>query len=173
MKILVAEDNLISRELLKKHLSSWGYEVVAVSDGIAARTALFGEQPPQLSLVDWMMPKLEGPDLIKECRANPQTATHHFILLSGRDSKVDISLGLEAGADDYVTKPYDTLELKARVAVGARMVLLREAAFRQDEVLRELHRLVTNSQPEPLSRAILRLLSKGGSDSPPKVKEVA
>ena len=125
MRMLIAEDDPVSRHVLQSVLTSWGYEVVVAKDGEEAWQALQAEDHPFLAILDWMMPGLDGPEVCHKARAGPQTQPTYIILLTARDSKADIVQGLEAGADDYVTKPFDTKELLARVRVGARVVELQ------------------------------------------------
>ena len=125
MRMLIAEDDAVSRHVLQSVLTSWGNEVVAVKDGAEVWQVLQEENAPNLAILDWMMPGLDGPEVCHRAGADPQTQPTYFILLTARDTKADIVQGLEAGADDYVTKPFDSEELLARVRVGARVVELQ------------------------------------------------
>jgi len=127
MKILIAEDDPSSRELLERTLIRWGYEVVAASDGVEAWEALQGPDAPRLAVLDWMMPRMDGIEVCRRVRETPETANLYIILLTAKPSKEDMVTGLDAGANDYVTKPFDRAELRARVRVGARMVDLQES----------------------------------------------
>jgi DNA-binding response OmpR family regulator len=118
MKILIAEDDLLSRMMLEKSLERAGYEVIAVDDGLQALSALDTDDPPRLALLDWMMPEKDGAEVCRTVRCCRERAYTYLILLSSKEAKQDIVQGLEAGADDYLTKPYDEEELKARLRAG-------------------------------------------------------
>lgn len=124
MKILVAEDDLASRRVLETTLQKWGYDVVSVSDGAEAWAILSSEGAPPLAILDWMMPELDGIELCRRVREVIQRPTY-IILLTARGSKEDIVVGLQSGADDYITKPFDREELRARLQVGVRIVMLQ------------------------------------------------
>lgn len=122
MKILIAEDDLTSRLMLEAVISKWSFETVGVEDGLKAWDLFQQENPPQIALVDWEMPGIDGPELcsrIKNMGRNRQT---YIIFITCRDTKEDIVLGLQAGANDYITKPFDNNELLARINVAERMV---------------------------------------------------
>lgn len=125
MKILIAEDDAVSRRLLHAALVKWGYEVVVTSNGKEAWEALQAPAPPSLLILDWLMPEVDGVDVCRLARQRTELRSAYIILLTSRGSKEDIVKGLEAGADDYVTKPFDHAELRARVLVGARVVQLQ------------------------------------------------
>jgi phosphoserine phosphatase RsbU/P len=133
-RILIAEDDLTSRTLLEAVLKKWGYEVVATEDGDAAWEALQSKDAPRLAILDWMMPGQSGIDLCRRLRAQRRVQPLYLILLTARGDRVDIVQGLEAGADDYVSKPYDQTELKARIEVGRRMLELLTALARQEKL---------------------------------------
>jgi len=125
MKILIAEDDSVSRRLLQAALAKWGYQVVVTSDGQQAWEALQQEPPPSLLILDWLMPGMDGVEICQKVRALPAYRSAYIILLTGRTSKEDVISGLDAGADDYVTKPFDPGELRARVSVGVRVAQLQ------------------------------------------------
>jgi phosphoserine phosphatase RsbU/P len=125
VRILIAEDEPVSRRLLQSVLTKWGYDVVVTSDGTQAWEALQQENPPLLVILDWMMPGLNGPQICRMARHLPKTQSTYIILLTAKGEKDDIVRGLAAGANDYVTKPFDSEELQARVQVGVRMVELQ------------------------------------------------
>jgi DNA-binding response OmpR family regulator len=127
MRILIAEDDFTTRTMLQAVLGRWGYEVEAVADGLAAWAALGRPDAPRLALLDWTMPGLDGVEVCRRVRALALTEPPYLILLTARTQKGDIVAGLEAGANDYIAKPYDTGELQARLAVGARMLELQAA----------------------------------------------
>jgi phosphoserine phosphatase RsbU/P len=126
LQVLVADDEPVSRTVVGAMLRKAGYVVTLSSDGEDAWQQLSGANPPAIALLDWMMPGLDGPEIIKRIRASDQRPTY-LILLTSRDSSADVVAGLKAGANDYVTKPANEDELIARVNVGARVVQLQTA----------------------------------------------
>ena len=135
MKILIAEDDLVSRRLLESTLARWGYEAVVTDTGAKAWEALQGPDAPRLALLDWMMPELDGLQVCRKVRETPATALTYVILLTARGAKEDVVAGLDAGANDYVTKPFDRDELRARVGVGIRVVELQTSLAQRVEEL--------------------------------------
>jgi sigma-B regulation protein RsbU (phosphoserine phosphatase) len=127
MKILVAEDDPISRRLLEVTLVRWGFDVVMACDGTAAWGILKGEDPPSLAILDWMMPGLEGVEICRKIRETPSLALTYVLLLTAKDLREDVIAGLTAGANDYLTKPFNREELQARLRVGAKVVGLQTA----------------------------------------------
>jgi diguanylate cyclase (GGDEF)-like protein len=125
MRILIAEDDLTSRSILAAILKKWGYEPVVTRDGGAAWDALQRPDAPKLVLLDWNMPELDGPDVCRRLRERESSDPPYVILLTGRGETADIVIGLDAGANDYIAKPYDTAELQARIQVGRRMLELQ------------------------------------------------
>ncbi len=124
MRVLIAEDERITRRVLESTLTRWGYEVSAVCDGDEAWEALQKPDAPNLVVLDWMMPGPDGPTLCRWFRAEPRKQFTYIILLTAREGHEDVVAGLESGADDYVTKPFDRDELRARLDVGRRIVEL-------------------------------------------------
>jgi len=125
MKVLIAEDDPVSRRLLQAALIKWGYEVTVTADGREAWRALQTPDAPVLLILDWLMPEMDGTEVCREVRQSAAHKSAYIILLTSRGSKEDIIKGLEAGADDYVTKPFDHGELRARVQVGSRVIRLQ------------------------------------------------
>ncbi|MFO7913520.1 MAG: response regulator [Desulfotignum sp.] len=125
MKILIAEDDMTSRAMLHAVLTKWGYEVIAAGDGNQAWAALQEPNAPGLAVLDWEMPGINGAELCRRLREQERKEPLHLILLTSRGDSDDIVRGLEAGADDYIAKPYDNAELKARVDAGRRMLVLQ------------------------------------------------
>ncbi|MBD3181522.1 response regulator [Candidatus Poribacteria bacterium] len=138
MEILIAEDDPISRKILETILKKWDYQVLVTYDGIEAWKA-FNKQEnyPKLAILDWMMPCLDGITLCRKIREQFQTNPPYIIMLTAKGRNEDIVTGFEAGADDYITKPFDREELKARVKVGARMVELRGKLSKRVKELEE------------------------------------
>jgi DNA-binding response OmpR family regulator len=120
VKILIADDDRMSTLMLGRTLEQWGFEVVEVHDGAAAWERITGDAPPALVIIDWMMPGLDGLELCRGIRATSLPSPVYVILLTVRTSRQDLVAGLEAGADDYLTKPFDPDELRARIHVGQR-----------------------------------------------------
>ena len=141
MKTLIAEDDSVSRRLLQAALQKWGYEVTVTTQGREAWDALQQPGAPSLLILDWLMPELDGVEICRRIRASEALKSSYVILLTSRGSKEDIVEGLEAGADDYVTKPFDHGELRARVQVGARVIGLQNALA---ERVRELEEAIAS-----------------------------
>jgi CheY-like chemotaxis protein len=111
--------------MLETTLSKWGYNVMVTRDGEMAYQALQQEEAPHLVIVDWMMPNMDGLELCRKLREDPSKQSIYIIMLTAKSDKKDIVMGLEVGADDYITKPFDREELRVRVRVGARIVELQ------------------------------------------------
>ncbi len=126
MKILLAEDDPMFAMLLERLLQA-EYEVALAHDGVEAWEALLAENAPQLAVLDWLMPRMDGVEVCRRVRHQPDLESVYLILLSARDHIQDILAGFEAGADDYVIKPCYPEELRARVRVGRRVVELQNA----------------------------------------------
>lgn len=136
MRILIAEDEPIARLRLKAQLEKWGYQVVVAKDGEEAWRVLSGDEPPQLAILDWMMPGLDGPEVCRRLRALRSEPYVYVILLSGRGATTDLVAGLDAGADDYMTKPFEAAELQGRLRVGLRVSAMHTELVRAREALR-------------------------------------
>jgi len=126
MRVLVAEDDRVTGEILARTLERWGYEASVVRDGREAWEHLRGEVAPTLAMLDWMMPHMDGPDICRRVRAELPLANMYLLLVTAREARGDIVAGLNAGADDYIVKPFDPEELRARVAVGIRVLTLQQ-----------------------------------------------
>jgi len=137
MKILVAEDQSVSRHILVANLRKWGYDVTACEDGTRAWEALQGEEAPQLAILDWLMPGMDGIEICRQIRRSPRTRSIYLILLTARRGQEDKIQGLQAGADDYITKPFNREELRARVQVGIRVLELQGALAQRVRQLEE------------------------------------
>jgi len=126
MRILIADDDPLSLRLLERTLERAGYEVTAVKNGRHAAEEMCQPEGPRLALLDWVMPELDGPAVCREIRKQRSERHVHIILITSKDSKQDIVCGLESGADDYLVKPFDPEELKARLRSGIRILELED-----------------------------------------------
>lgn len=122
MRVLLADDDATARVLLEDILSSLGYEVLVACDGQEALDILGSEQPPALAVLDWIMPRLEGPEVCRAIKGRDEGPFIYTLILTGRNEQGIISRGLDAGADDFLSKPVDVDELRSRLAVGVRMI---------------------------------------------------
>jgi phosphoserine phosphatase RsbU/P len=127
MKILIAEDDAISRRLLQSCLSGWGFDVIVTTNGVEALNTLEADPSIRFAILDWMMPDLEGIEVCRRVRQKARPSYIYLIILTSLTSKADVVAGLEAGADDYFTKPFNIKELKARVHVAVRMLNVQNA----------------------------------------------
>ena len=156
MHVLIVDDDRIQRLILRKQLLRLGYEVSEATDGAIAWAQLQHEPTP-IVITDWMMPQLDGPALIARIRAAAFPGYTYVILLTSKDERTDVVAGLDAGADDYLTKPCDSHELRARVAIGARIVDLerRLRSARDTDALTGLHNrgAITAAANTELARA--------------------
>jgi diguanylate cyclase (GGDEF)-like protein len=135
MRILIAEDDWTSRIALAGVLKKNGYEVITTVNGAEAWEALQQPDSPRLAILDWMMPEMDGLEVVRRVRALPTELPPYLILLTAKDGKSDIVTGLDAGANDYLAKPFDPGELRARVEVGRRMVEMQDALCESRERL--------------------------------------
>ncbi|MES2888822.1 MAG: diguanylate cyclase [Pseudomonadota bacterium] len=131
MKILVADDERVSRMALTGALENWGYEVTCVEDGTAAWAALQAEGAPSLAIIDWMMPGMDGVDVCRKARAELLAPYVYFIMLTSKRETAFIVQAMDAGADDFITKPFELEELKVRVRAGRRIVALHQELERR------------------------------------------
>lgn len=134
--ILIAEDDRMFRVLLQSWLQDRGYQVTVAEDGRQAWALLQAEHAPKLVILDWMMPGMSGPEICRQLRSQAGARYRYLLLLTARSDKQDMVAGLEAGADDYLSKPFDALELHARLNVGRRILDLQEQLLNAQEALR-------------------------------------
>jgi two-component system, cell cycle response regulator len=147
MRILIAEDDPVSRRVLQAHLTKWGYEVVVTNDGLQAWNVLQKDDPPSLAILDWMMPSMDGTEVIRKLRERRDVSYVYVLLLTAKGQKEDIVAGLEAGADDYLIKPFDAHELRARIRTGKRILDLQNQLVAVQAALRE------EATHDPLTKA--------------------
>jgi two-component system, cell cycle response regulator len=137
MKILIAEDDPVFRQLLKHMLSMWGYDVVEARDGNEAFEALQAEDAPRLAILDWMMPGMEGIEVCRKVREELQEPYTYIILLTANQQDEYLVTGMEAGADDYISKPLKLNELKVRLRAGRRIIDLQNELIAASEIIRQ------------------------------------
>lgn len=142
MKILIAEDEFTTRMMVQVCLENWGYKVESVTNGQDAWEKLQKEEAPHIAILDWEMPELDGIEVCRRVKESEVENPPYIILLTGRDSNTDILCGFDAGADDYMTKPFNDDELRARVRVAERLVRtqssLSESVAELKEALNQL-----------------------------------
>lgn len=136
MTILVAEDDPMFRRLLERQLRSWGFQTVVVEDGAEAWKIIQQDDAPELLILDWMMPGIDGVELCRRVRSQASGRYPYVLLLTGKDAKQDVIDGLNSGADDYLTKPFDIGELRARLRAGKRILSLQHELIQAQEALR-------------------------------------
>jgi len=136
MKILIADDDAASRRALDVTLRKWDYEVTTAADGEQAWEILQGADAPHLVVLDWMMPGLGGVEVCRRVRRRSREPYTYILLLTARDDKQDVVQGLESGADDYLTKPFDSQELRARLRTGRRLLALLGSLLSARDALR-------------------------------------
>ncbi len=125
MRVLIAEDDPSFRRLLEEKLAMWGYEVIVAENGGAALDILLSGNPPQLALLDWMMPVMDGIEVCRKVRETVREPGIYILLLTSQQRDEDLVAGMEAGADDYITKPFRHNELQLRLRAGRRIVELQ------------------------------------------------
>jgi len=170
MKILIADDDRVSRRLIERMLQQSGYEVISVENGRQAVEELAKEDAPRLALINWMMPELDGPGVCREVRGWNNNAYVYILLLTSKQLSGDIVEGLEAGADDYLTKPCHLAELKARLHTGRRVLQLEDRLVKAREEMRfrATHDSLTSLWDRGAVLALLRSeLSRARRDQTP------
>lgn len=139
MKVLIAEDDRISRRMLQRRLEQWGHEVVAAADGLEA-WEIFQKDEFSIVVSDWMMPEMDGLELVRKIRAAGKAGYVFVILLTAKSDKEDIILGMEAGADDFLSKPFDQGELRVRLRAGERIIELEQSLAQRNQLLEQANR---------------------------------
>jgi len=137
MRLLIVDDDANTINLLRKYLKGWGYDVVTAGNGIEAMDIIKGINSPQIIILDWLMPEMDGIEVIKQVRRLESSNPPYIILFTVRDEKGAIIEGLDAGANDYVTKPFDKDEFHARIRVGERFINLQNALAERIKELQE------------------------------------
>jgi diguanylate cyclase (GGDEF)-like protein len=163
VKVLIADDSIVSRHLLEATLRKWGYDVTVACDGAEALQILEREDAPALVILDWMMPGISGLEVCRRIRARGSEPYIYILLLTSKSQKEDLIEGMDAGADDYITKPFDQNELQVRLRAGNRLVRLQAELLAAREALREqatrdslTHLWNRNAILEALSRELAR-----------------
>jgi DNA-binding response OmpR family regulator len=145
MKVLIADDEKIARMTMQKMLESFGYEVFSAGDGTEALT-LFLKHQPNFIVTDWMMPKMSGITLVKTIRAFAENVYTYIIMISAREDKSDLMEGMQAGVDEFLTKPVDRDQLRARMRVGRRIMTLQETLRQRIKEVEEANKHVKKLQ---------------------------
>jgi two-component system cell cycle response regulator len=153
MKVLIADDDPVSRLVVERFLKKWGYDVVSVHDGNTAHRSLLADDAPRLAVLDWMMPGFTGPELCREIRQRVGHPYTYLLLVTSREGKDDVIDGLNAGADDYLTKPVHPEELQARLRVGVRVLELEDKLLAAQDVLQ--HKATHDALTGGLNRAAI------------------
>ncbi|MGC1107324.1 MAG: diguanylate cyclase [Candidatus Acidiferrales bacterium] len=164
MRVLIAEDDPVSRRVLEEFLRKWGYQVVTVANGAEAWALLTAEDPPRMAILDWMMPELEGIEVCRRVRARSGRAYIFLILLTAHGQRHSLLAGLKAGADDYLSKPFDAEELRARLQVGERILRMQDELIAARDALhfQATHDLLTGVASRGAAMEFLaRELSRG------------
>ena len=126
LRVVVADDDRVAAEILARTLRKWDFSPAVTSNGAEAWNALREGSGPTLAILDWMMPELDGPEVCRRVRREMPVGNMYMVLVTAREGRADLVAGLDAGADDYLVKPFDPEELRARVAVGVRILSLQE-----------------------------------------------
>jgi sigma-B regulation protein RsbU (phosphoserine phosphatase) len=151
--ILTADDDVVSRTLLVRTLEHWGHEVEVVDEGLAARRRLVEPGGPLLAILDWSMPGLEGPEVCRQVRAAAPRIQPYLVMLTSRRAPEDLAVALEAGADDFLSKPFNRVELMARLHAGMRILNLQRA------LTDRIHELEESRQREDVLRTLTPICS--------------
>jgi signal transduction histidine kinase len=166
MKVLLAEDKITSRIIMEKWLSTWGYEPVAVADGLEGWNVINSPEPPRLAVLDWMMPNMDGLELCQKIKQTPKLPFIYTILVTSKSSKEDIVTGLDAGADDFLAKPVQPEELRSRLNVGVRILDYQQRLEELDAQKNKFLGMAAHDLRNPLGsiQGFSQLLLSGGVD---------
>lgn len=151
MKVLIAEDSATSRVVVEEWVRTWGYEPVVAADGVIAWDILVNENPPNVALIDWMMPNMDGIQLCKKIKQSKTLSFTYVILLTSKNSKADIVTGLDAGADDFLSKPVQPEELRSRLDVGSRIIHYHQKLREMDEQKNKFLGMAAHDLRSPLT----------------------
>jgi len=146
VRVLIADDEATTRHLIRVTLGKWGFEVLEAANGAEALSVLKASNPPDIALLDWVMPEVDGPEVCRRMRSALPNAATYIILITARGGLENVVQGLEAGADDYITKPFDPRELRARLHAGVRIVHLQKALLERFQELEEALKRVKQLQ---------------------------
>lgn len=167
MKILLADDDMVTSEIIKEQLQQWGYDVICTYNGIDTWQALQEEHAPKLVILDWQMPGMTGLEICKKLRNRKSGSYVYVVMLTSLSDKTDLIQGMEAGADDFLTKPCNPHELRVRLHAGKRIVVLENELLMTLQHMRQLSVKDNSVQPERLLTSrevdILRLISLGST----------
>lgn len=162
MRILIAEDDPSFRRLLEEKLAMWGYDIVAAENGYAALQLLQSEDAPRIAMLDWVMPGMEGVEVCRKVREVREAPYTYIILVTSQQRDEDLVAGMDAGADDYITKPFKHYELRLRLRAGKRIIELQNALLAAGDYIRakasgdprpgswdpgEIHRILSGTPP--------------------------
>lgn len=170
MKILIAEDDPVSRRLLEAVLRKWGYHVVSVANGEDAWALLDAADPPRMAILDWRMPEIEGIEICRRIRQRADRPYTFLILLTAHGQRQSLLDGLQAGADDYLAKPFDAEELRARLQVGERILKVQDELIAARDTLhfQATHDVLTGVASRGATlEALARELSRGFREGRP------
>ncbi|MBN2280048.1 MAG: response regulator [Candidatus Marinimicrobia bacterium] len=161
MKILFAEDDLISYQILDSYFLKWGFEYIGVKNGREAWNLLNRDDGPKIAILDWMMPEMDGLDICKKLRKKPHNNLIHIILVTAKSDNASIVEGLDAGASDYISKPYDPKILKARIDAGIRIIKMNQKLLKFLKEMEELAQNRANQLIHADRLATIGMLSSG------------
>ncbi len=150
MKLLIADDELSTRTLLKTCVTKWGYTVIEAGDGLEAMTVLRSQDPPRIAVLDWMMPGLDGVEICSRLQNNPNEQLTYTILLTCKTDKEDAIHALDQGAHDFISKPVHVGELHSRIAVGKRLVQANDRLLELDLLKNSFLRIAAHDLKNPL-----------------------
>ena len=150
MKLLIADDELTTRALLKSCVIKWGYTVVEARDGLEAMTLLRSQEPPRIAVLDWMMPGLDGVEICSRLQQKNNEQLTYTILLTCKSEKEDVVHALDQGAHDFLSKPVHVGELKSRISVGKRLIEANDRLLELDRLKDRFLRIAAHDLKNPL-----------------------